>query len=192
MSGLINEFIRRVDAVNPDKGLFNLDRRIIKIGEEAGEVFEAYLNTTSQRNGKGKTWADVLEELVDCAIVVADTGKTPVTTANRAFFVDTDRIDTVTVGANEITSGRIRAIFTLLTRVNDAYDWALEAEALPNNTGGAWRHFDTECENLFMHLLGMIRSLADEEEILAELDRKLLKWVTNMNKMPTNERENDV
>ena len=50
----------------------NLIRRIMKQMEELGEVAEAYLNVTSFGNGKGKTWADVREEMADQVIVAVD------------------------------------------------------------------------------------------------------------------------
>ena len=47
-------------------------RRIGKLAEEYGELWEAYLNVTSAHNGKGKTWDDVREEGIDVAIVALD------------------------------------------------------------------------------------------------------------------------
>ncbi len=49
-----------------------LSRRVIKIGEESGEVSEAFLSVTSDSNGKNKTFTDVREEAVDTAIVGLD------------------------------------------------------------------------------------------------------------------------
>ncbi len=61
-----------VDA-NRERSFGTLWRRIAKLGEEYGEIWEAYLNVTSAQNGKGKTWEDVREELVDITIVAIDT-----------------------------------------------------------------------------------------------------------------------
>lgn len=47
-------------------------RRVTKLGEETGEVSEAFLSVTSESNGKNKTWIDVREEAVDSAIVALD------------------------------------------------------------------------------------------------------------------------
>lgn len=55
----------------------NLARRILKLSEELGEAAEAYLNVTSDGNGKQKTWDDVREELSDLLIVSYDCVLTP-------------------------------------------------------------------------------------------------------------------
>lgn len=57
---------------NPERSTQTLIRRIGKLAEEYGELWEAYLNVTSSHNGKGKTWDDVREEGVDVAIVALD------------------------------------------------------------------------------------------------------------------------
>lgn len=71
------DVILAVDAANPNKTYENLARRIIKLGEEFGELSEAYLNASKgPGNHKGKTWDDVLEEAVDTAIVAIDVATT--------------------------------------------------------------------------------------------------------------------
>ncbi len=62
---------------NPRRSLDNLCRRMLKIGEEAGEANEAYLNVTSELNVKGSTWEDVREELLDVIIIATDCLYTP-------------------------------------------------------------------------------------------------------------------
>lgn len=57
---------------NPTYNERYLSRRVIKIGEESGEVSEAFLSVTSDSNGKNKTFNDVREEAVDTAIVGLD------------------------------------------------------------------------------------------------------------------------
>lgn len=57
---------------NPTYNERYLSRRVIKIGEESGEVSEAFLSVTSDSNGKNKTFIDVREEAVDTAIVGLD------------------------------------------------------------------------------------------------------------------------
>ena len=64
--------IESIIAANRTREHSNLIRRIAKSMEELGEVCEAYLNVTSAGNGKGKTWNDVREELVDNFIVATD------------------------------------------------------------------------------------------------------------------------
>lgn len=49
-----------------------LSRRVIKVGEESGEISEAFLSVTSESNSKNKTFEDVREEAVDTAIVALD------------------------------------------------------------------------------------------------------------------------
>ena len=54
------------------RSLPSLARRIIKLNEEAGELSEAFLGSTSKTNRKHKKWADVREEAVDTAIIALD------------------------------------------------------------------------------------------------------------------------
>ena len=74
---LENPLLHEIAAANPGRHVDTLNRRALKLIEELGEVSEAYLNVTSQQNAKGKTWADVREELVDLLIVVGDCLLTP-------------------------------------------------------------------------------------------------------------------
>ena len=57
---------------NPRRHLDNLERRMLKIGEESGEAMAAYLNVTSELNAKGSTWEDLREELLDTIIIATD------------------------------------------------------------------------------------------------------------------------
>lgn len=68
--GLLYDVV--VDA-NRERSFRTLIRRMGKLGEEYGELWEAYLNVTSSQNGKNKTWEDVREELIDVTIVAIDT-----------------------------------------------------------------------------------------------------------------------
>ena len=65
-------FFDKVYDANRERTLRTLGRRFGKIGEENGEIWEAYLNVTSLNNGKDKTWENVREEMVDLAIVAID------------------------------------------------------------------------------------------------------------------------
>lgn len=71
------DFVAAVYAANPARHVDTLARRVIKIGEEFGELSEAYLNATSANNAKGKTWTEVREEAIDTAIVGIDVALTP-------------------------------------------------------------------------------------------------------------------
>lgn len=57
---------------NLERSTQTLIRRMGKLAEEYGELWEAFLNVTSLNNGKNKTWNDVREEGVDLAIVALD------------------------------------------------------------------------------------------------------------------------
>ena len=73
----LQNIIDAIRAANPTRNEDNLHRRIIKLGEEYGEAAEAYLNVSSARTGKAKTWDDVREELADVLIVAVDVALTP-------------------------------------------------------------------------------------------------------------------
>ena len=62
----------KIYDANPERSMETMIRRIGKLAEEYGELWEAYLNVTSLHNGKEKDWDDVREECVDVAIVALD------------------------------------------------------------------------------------------------------------------------
>ena len=62
----------KIFDANIERSTGTLIRRIGKLAEEYGELWEAYLNVTSLHNGKEKTWDDVREEGIDVAIVALD------------------------------------------------------------------------------------------------------------------------
>ena len=68
----MSEIYEKVRDANPERKLEQLDRRMVKLGEEYGEACQAYLSVSSETNGKDKTWTDVREELVDVIIVAMD------------------------------------------------------------------------------------------------------------------------
>lgn len=68
----MNDIFNMIKHANPERHHSTLPRRILKLSEEQGEIAEAYLNVTSEGNGKGKTWGDVREEMVDLLIVDMD------------------------------------------------------------------------------------------------------------------------
>lgn len=76
ISGVRNsQFVDLIDIVreaNVGRKPKNMDRRIMKAGEEYGETVQAFLAVTSKNNKKQKTWADVREELSDFVIVGLD------------------------------------------------------------------------------------------------------------------------
>ena len=66
------DLVQLVREANPGRQMSNVNRRLIKMIEECGEVSEAYLNLTSGFNGKGKTWDDMREECIDVLILAID------------------------------------------------------------------------------------------------------------------------
>lgn len=68
-----NALLRAILEANPDRNVGNIERRLIKIGEELGEASEAYLvASTTNKTRKKKTYKDVREELMDISIVALD------------------------------------------------------------------------------------------------------------------------
>lgn len=65
-------FFNKVYDANLERTTKTLIRRIGKLAEEYGELWEAFLNVTSLHNGKNKSWRDVREEAIDLAIVSLD------------------------------------------------------------------------------------------------------------------------
>ena len=82
------DIIAEIRDANLTRNANTLHRRIMKLGEEFGEVSEAYLNVTSAANGKGMTWDDVREEFADLLIVAVDVALTPLETDNITQTVD--------------------------------------------------------------------------------------------------------
>jgi hypothetical protein len=64
--------IKRVQQIGSGRNTDNLDRRLMKAGEEYGELLEAHLNATSAANPKNKNHMDMVEEAVDLAIMALD------------------------------------------------------------------------------------------------------------------------
>jgi len=87
----MTDILKKVAEAHPQRSDFNLDRRIMKIGEELGELNEAYLNITGQLNLKKKSWDDVREEAVDVAIIALDVALTVLDT-DPGVTIDDDPI----------------------------------------------------------------------------------------------------
>lgn len=69
---MLNKIFEMIQLANPGRDFASMGRRLLKVVEEIGESSEAYLNITSNFNGKGKTSADLREEMVDALIVIVD------------------------------------------------------------------------------------------------------------------------
>jgi NTP pyrophosphatase (non-canonical NTP hydrolase) len=70
------DVVKATQKANPYREMTRLDRRILKLNEEAGELSQAYLHVSSKKNTKHKTWHDVREEAIDVAIVALDVALT--------------------------------------------------------------------------------------------------------------------
>jgi NTP pyrophosphatase (non-canonical NTP hydrolase) len=68
----MDSLLDKIRFVNQARNKKNLDRRMMKLGEEYGEAVQAFLAVTSKRNTKQKSWPDVREELCDVVIVALD------------------------------------------------------------------------------------------------------------------------
>lgn len=66
------EFFDRIEEIGVDRSRDNISRRLVKVCEELGELSEAILNVTCAINYKNKTVSDIMEEAVDCVIVMVD------------------------------------------------------------------------------------------------------------------------
>lgn len=79
----LNEMLNTVDVLKrvfeayPTRSFENISRRILKLGEENGELAEAYLYATSANNIKEKVMEDIREEAIDAMIVSACVSCTP-------------------------------------------------------------------------------------------------------------------
>lgn len=65
-------FNKIYESNREDRNLSNIERRMMKLIEEIGESFQAYLSVTSEENLKDKTWYDFREELIDSLIILTD------------------------------------------------------------------------------------------------------------------------
>lgn len=68
----MDAIVRNVFESNPSRSHKELNRRLMKLGEEYGEVLEAYLAVSGVNNYKNKSWDDVREEISDVVIVALD------------------------------------------------------------------------------------------------------------------------
>lgn len=64
--------LEKIERIGGPREVSNLRRRALKLGEELGEVAQAYLAITSKNNYKLLTFLDLREESVDVFVVAAD------------------------------------------------------------------------------------------------------------------------
>jgi hypothetical protein len=174
------EIIESIRRANPERTHENLSRRILKIGEEVGEVDEAYLNVTSAGNGKGKTWNDVREELADVLIVCVDVALTVLPTesdnttrvSDLGEFVGTQVRSDITASLEDLFLGlqgavgelaAARAVGSTRTRSRAfsavVYAFEMARRRLPDQQGRTQQQIDGA--------------------LLEEVTRKLAKWHNN-------------
>lgn len=150
-----DSYVDLIRQANPTRSMNSYIRRKLKLGEELGEVMEAYLNITSSFNGKHKTWDDVREELVDVAIVATDIALT--TDPNFSLY---DAI-------NQRNGGyAINDENMLLLLRMDVVDCLCTTLSMLENIPGS--DFDTNINKFW-----------------DEVSRKLAKWDANRKKMVT-------
>jgi NTP pyrophosphatase (non-canonical NTP hydrolase) len=68
----LDTIIASIEQTDPGRNMGNYGRRIMKLGEEYGEVCQAYLSVTNPLSNKNMSWADVREEICDAVIVAVD------------------------------------------------------------------------------------------------------------------------
>src|ERR1035437_1704852 len=175
----IQYIVDAVEQANPQRNSANLNRRLHKMLEELGELAEAYLNATSKNNLKGKTWADVKEEAVDALIVAID-------------IVLTDIFD-----GDEYGIGKPKKmILWIAENVSHDYpNYDFIIQDILNDLALYWGKYDTEVRaahhrgvRMVSGMFTLVQNVYDtvdegDNEIIAEVDRKLAKWATSRNKV---------
>lgn len=163
---------------HPERHHATLPRRCWKLIEELGEVAEAHLNVTSALNGKGKTWDDVREEVVDVLIVALDIALTPI----PADIGGPDRVILLGVPLPDITD------LTSHEDVGHLLFEIAEAAGHVHQQLGAGNHEDAgewACSAALSALAFAMMAWPDQPNasrtsvhtaVLQEITRKLAKW----------------
>lgn len=179
----IQYIVDAVEKANPQRTVANINRRLIKMLEELGEVSEAYLNSTSTNNLKGKTWNDVKEEAVDTLIVAIDIALTDIYDTNEALATGVDLVQRAKDGILHLTS-----------HVGlDEKNYDVIIRNIVKNLGSFMSNYATAqtiaytdgiylVKDTFV-LVVYVYSGIDESEIITEIDRKLAKWMASRNKV---------
>ena len=175
----ILSYVSKIDVVNPYKTMAGIERKLLKINEEMGEVMEAYLNVTSKHNQKNKTWDEVLEELIDVSIIVVDVG---LSISSAKIFSEHAWVMNVGITSSNPYHNLIKSHAKIL----DAYDNMDGSEH--SNIMLMWA-----CTKMYKELLILINDVAIEQnKVMSILDQKLAKWTANMAIMPTSEIDDEV
>ena len=159
--------VELIALANPTRCKTNLDRRLIKMLEELGELASAFLSVTSMENAKNKTWADVQEEAVDVLIVGTDIALTPLVDEDdraiqeRIVRYARDNLHSIDLGFKQLL-WRISGINTQLA---DVYR---DDPQVAVYLGGELVRYAFALNHLIDH--------PAPKQLCGEVTRKILKW----------------
>lgn len=203
---MIAEMIRDIERANVERNFTTVPRRLMKIGEELGEVAEAFLGVTSLSNPKGKTLHDLREEVADVMIVAIDTALTPVPFKTFADApADIDRVEARLLGTAFEAGGKVRTpaefmedYFRFLGALSYVSLLVLAVPSEPEPGSDADFHLYQVQTGLYdiaeqASLLAMRAAKAvDGDEFMtalaAEVERKLAKWTANNQRASTQDQ----
>ena len=156
-----------IAQANPTRCKTNLDRRVIKMLEELGELSEAFLSITSVGNERNKTWADVQEEAVDVLIVGTDIALTPLldeddhAIQHRLVRYTCDNLHTIDLGFKQL----LWRISGFTAQFADVY--RADPQAAIYLGGELVRH---------AFALNQLIDHPAPKQLCGEVTRKILKW----------------
>tara|TARA_R110000823_G_scaffold115491_2_gene238169 strand:+ start:381 stop:719 length:339 start_codon:yes stop_codon:yes gene_type:complete len=105
----MSDILKQVEQEGNKRTIDNISRRIMKAGEELGELNEAFLSVTSPSNDKKHYWVDVIGEAVDVAIMGLDIALTPInglTTEKQEKLVRSILVTKLQKWATQVEEGR--------------------------------------------------------------------------------------
>ncbi len=175
------KIIADIEAANPGRDYGTLPRRILKIGEEVGEISGAFLGVTSEGNYKGKTMADVREEAVDALIVAIDVALTALPnrdkTAMEGMIADGIIERILSRALEPYPTPVMDAIFTAHTRVGRAGTNILTGSPI------SLQYQLEEIVAIILDITIMVARMAEKAThtdyvigIVDDVERKLAKW----------------
>ena len=82
------KILKKIDKANPYKGYGNIERRGLKLGEEAGELADALLDATKPGGMTQKNIEHVIEEAADTLIIAVDIALTFGTREDLSQMID--------------------------------------------------------------------------------------------------------
>lgn len=206
MSDFISGSIAKVRDANPKRRMDNINRRLFKMYEEAGEFAQAYLHVTSNANAKAKLWHDVREEGIDAMIPILDVLLTPMPDqySSTNGYVELERLATEPMTFhNVLDEDEGLRFFVRAGKFSESY---LAAKYDRNETPASWGAFRLAGVRALQKLVNMlVQEMPDQagsseeqrfETLAVILDQKLEKWRQNrINRKQTtddDEPEDDV